>query len=230
MAKGKMSFSNLVIVIIAGMVVSTSFAGLLEIKEMQFSFQDLPYYSNQTLGFNQASTIAGDVAIPTGPGTVDYAYTIQGAVVALSGMDLVGGLGTNTGTFGGPAILTVTGDLVKTSTETSLTGGAVVLFEAEMIQDTLTMTEVLTDFAAGGAFFNTIGGALLTGVADGAMTLVLEDFEMGLWGKQTQVLFGAENAMTPPLAQLQITTDAVPEPATLALLSVGLLAVVRKRK
>ena len=68
------------------------------------------------------------------------------------------------------------------------------------------------------------------GVADGADTLILEEFEMGLWGKNVPVWFGAENAMTPELAQLQITTDAVPEPATMMLLGLGGLLVARKRK
>jgi hypothetical protein len=194
---------------------------------MQFSFEDLPYYSNQTLGFSQSASLDGSVAIPTGPSTVDWAYTIQNAQVTLSGMSLAGGFGTAAGTFDGPATLTVTGHLIKTDTLADLTG-AVTLLVATMDSASLGMSEQFSQFASGSALFTTTGGALFGGIVDGGNTVVLEDFGMSLWGSGVDVLFG-DNAMTPPNASVQITTDAIPEPATMGLLAMGLLILSRKR-
>ena len=225
MEKGKLA--RLVVLITVCLFVSTSFAGTVEIKEMQFSFIGLPYYSNQTLGFSKGTSFVVDIAIPTGPSTVDYAYTIQNAIVTLSDMSLTGGLGTSTGTFDAPATLTVTGNLLNDAS-TDLTGN-VTLLVATMDSASLVMAEVFSRFASGAALFTTTGGALFGGVADGGDTLVLEDFGMGLWGSGVNVLFGG-NAMSPYTAGVQITTDAVPEPATMGLLAMGLLILSRKRK
>jgi len=216
------------LLVLVGLLISPTFGAMIEIKEMQFSFIGLPYYSNQTLGFSAGTSLAGDVAIPTGPSTVDYAYTIQNAVVTLSNMSLTSGAGTSTGTFDGPATLTVTGNLIKKATAANLTGN-VTLFEAQMDSSDLVMQQVYSQFAAGSALFTTTSGALFDGVADGDDTVYLEDFGMGLWGSGVTVLFG-DNSMTPYNAGIQITTDAIPEPATIGLLSMGMLSLLRKRR
>lgn len=107
--QGILKHSSLALLVIVAMLISPVIGSLVEVKEMQFSFLGLPYYSSQTLGFSASSSIVGDVAIPTGPSTSVYAYTIQNAVVTLSNMTLASGIGTNTATFSGPATLTVTG-------------------------------------------------------------------------------------------------------------------------
>ncbi len=223
MKRGRMAFSGLVVLIVVCVCISSSYAGTVEIKEMQFSFIGLSYYSNQTLGFSQGTSLVADIAIPTGPDTVDYAYTIQDAVMTLSNMSLTDGFDTAAGTFDGPATLTVTGNLIN-STSTNLTGN-VTLLVASMDSSNLVMSEVFSQFAAGSALFTTYGGALFDGVADGGDTLVLRDFGMGLWGSGVDVLFG-NNSMSPPTAGVQIT---IPEPATMGLLSMGMLILLRKR-
>ena len=231
MKKGKMLVSSLMVLVTACLCVSTSFAGMVEIKEMVFSYNaGLPYYSNETLGFSQSTSIVGDVAIPTGPGTVEWAYSIQNAVVTLSDMSLVSGFNTTTGTFdGSAAMVTVTGNLIKNSNSADLTGN-VTLLEASMDSSTFEMSEIFSQFASGSTTFTTDGGALLAGVLDGDDTVVLEEFGMGLWGTGVNVLFGA-NSMSPYTAGVQITTDAlVPEPATMGLLSLGMLILSRRRK
>ena len=217
--------SILVVLIIALLCVSASFADMVEIKEVQFSFIGLPYYSSQTLGFSQAPSLVGDAAIATGPGTVDYAYSIKDAVVTLSDMALVSGYGTSAGSFGGPATLTVTGKLIKNATSADLTGN-VTLLVATMSSPSLDVCEVFSQFASGAALFSTTGGELFGGVADGANTLFVGDFGMGLWGSGVDVLF-ADNSMAPYNAGVQITT---PEPATIGLFSMGMLILLRKRK
>lgn len=224
MKNGNIAKVSLVLIVA---VVASSFAGTIEIKEMQFSFVDLPYYSSQTLGFSQGTALAGDVAIPTGPGTVDWAYTIQDAVVTLSNMPLIAGLNTSSGTFSGPATLTVTGSLISSSG--ALTANTTLLI-AQMDSATFLMQQAFPGFASGLGFFTTTGGALFGGVSDGSNQVVLKGFEMGLWGSGTSVLFGASNSMTPDTAGIQITTDAIPEPATLGLLSLGMLLISRKRR
>lgn len=217
-----------VALLIVGLLISPTFGSMIEVKEMQFSFIGLPYYSSQTLGFSASTSLAGDVAIPTGPSTAVYAYTIQNAVVTLSNMSLSSGFGTSAGTFDGPATLTVTGNLVKKSTSTNLTGN-VTLFEAQMDSSSLAMQQIYNQFAAGSALFTATSGALFDGVADGDDTIYLEDFGMGLWGSGVNVLFG-DNSMSPYTAGVQITTDAVPEPATIGLLAMGILSLLRKRR
>jgi hypothetical protein len=220
--------SGLALVVFTCLFCSSSFASI-GIKEMQFSFRNLPYYSNQTLGFSQGTSLSADVGIPTGPSTVDYAYAISNGVVTLSNMSLTSGVGTKTGTFSGPATLTVTGNLIKKATSADLTGN-VTLFVAQMDSSSMVMTEVLSKFASGSALFTPVSGALFTGVTDGSQTIVLPDFTMGLWGKGVTVLFGAANSMTPTTASVQITTDAVPEPLTISLLAAGMLVLSRKQK
>lgn len=226
--KEKVVHSSLVVFLLTCLLGSSAFASI-GIKEMQFSFRNLNYYSSQALGFSQGTSLSADVAIPTGPGTVDYAYAISNAVVTLSTMPLTNGVGTNTGTFSSPATLTVTGNLIKKSTSADLTGN-VTLFVATMDSSSMVMTEALSKFATGSALFTPTGGALFTGVADGSITLVLPEFTMGLWGRGVTVLFGAANSMTPTTASVQITTNAVPEPLTISLLAAGMLALSRKRK
>jgi len=231
MEKGKIGFATLMVLITACLFASASFAGTVEIKEMQFSFTSLPYYSNQTLGFsNQATSLVADVAIPTGPSTVDWAYSIQNAVVSLSGMPLVSGVNTSSGTFGGPATLTVTGSLISSSG--ALTANTTLLI-AQMDSATFMMQQAFPGFASGLGMFTTTGGALFGGVDDGSNKVVLKGFEMGLWGSGTSVLFGASNSMTPDTAGIQITTDAIPEPATLGLMvgvGGGMLFLRRRRQ
>jgi len=197
----------------------------IQVQQMQFSFEDLPYYSNQTLGFDQATTLNADVAIYT---TGVYAYTITDAVVSLSDMALTSGGGT-TGTFAGPATLTVTGNLIKNSTAASLTSGSVTLLVATMDADSFVMSQVFDYYAAGSALFTPTGGALLGGVADGSDLVKISNFGMGLWGYGTNVLFGTNNSMTPDEAGVQINAQ-IPEPLTISLLSMGLLILSRRRK
>jgi len=233
MEKGKeKKVTYLFVLLAACLLVVPSVAGTVEIKEIQFSFIGLPYYSQQTLGFSQAAEFDGSVAIPTGSDTVDYgAYTISGAVVTLSSTALSDGYDTSTGTFDGPITLTITGTLYDVQTLTAITGN-VVLLEASMDSDSLVMEEVFTNFASGSALFTTTGGALYLGnggVVNGDEVLYLDDFGMGLWGSGVTVLFG-DDSMTPYNASLQITTNAIPEPATLGLLSIGTIFLARKRK
>lgn len=214
---------SLVFFVLTCLVVSPVFAAI-QVQEMQFSFEDLPYYSGQTLGFSQATTLNADVAIYT---TGDYAYTISNPVVTLSDMSLTGGFGTSTGTFGGPATLTVTGNLIKNSTAVDLTGN-VTLLVASMDTGSFVMSELFSEYAAGSALFTPTGGALFGGVTDGSDLVKLSNFAMGLWGYGTDVLFG-NNSMTPPDASVQISAQ-IPEPLTLSLLSAGLLILSRRRK
>ena len=230
MKRGKIIVSSLIMLVIVLSCMSVSDAGMVEIKEISFSFDILPYYSNPTLGFSQGTSLVADVAIPTGPATVDWAYTIRNAVVTLSDMDKEPGSTATTGIFGGPATLTVEGNLVSNATSTDLTGN-VILFEAVMDSSELIMSEIFSEYCSGGAVFTTSGGLLKTGVADpdAGNTVFLEEFGMGLWGYGGVVNFDA-SSMTPDEAGVLITTDAVPEPATLGLLSMGLVILSRKRK
>jgi hypothetical protein len=225
--KEKVVHSGLAVFLLTCLLFSSAFASL-GIKEMQFSFENLPYYSNQMLGFSQGTSLSADVAIPTGPSTVEYAYSIRNAVVTLSNMPLTLGYGTNSGTFSGPATLTVTGRLIKNATLTDLTGN-VTLFVAQMDSASLVLSQIFANYADGAALFTPTSGALVSGVADGSVTLVLPEFAMGLWGWGANVSF-ANNSMSPPNAGVQITTDAVPEPMTLSLLSAGIFMLSRKWK
>lgn len=225
--KEKVVHLSLVVFLLTCLSFSSAFASL-GIKEMQFSFENLPYYSNGTLGFSQGTSLSADVAIPTGPSTVDYAYSIRNAVMTLSNMPLTAGYGSESGTFSGPATLTVTGRLIKNATLADLTGN-VTLFVAQMDSASIVMSEIFDTYAEGAALFTPTSGALVSGVADGSITLVLPEFAMGLWGMGADVWF-ADNSMTPADAGVLITTDAVPEPMTLTLLSAGILMLSRKRK
>jgi hypothetical protein len=217
--------SSLAVFVYTCLLFSTAFASI-GIKEMQFSFENLTYYSNQVLGFSQGTSLAGDVGILTGS-TVNYDYRIGNAVVNLSNMPLTAGYSTSSGTFPGPATLTVTGNLIKKATSTDLTGN-VTLLVAQMDSPSLVMSEVFIDYAEGAALFTPTSGALFDGVADGADMIVLPEFAMGLWGWGVNVMF-ADNSMRPTDAGIQITTN-VPEPVTLSLLSAGILVLSRKRR
>ncbi|MHC4951038.1 MAG: PEP-CTERM sorting domain-containing protein [Planctomycetota bacterium] len=226
MKRGKIVFSKLVVLIIAFSCVSASFAGMVEVKEMSFTFSPLPYYSSKTLGFGSgtAGNTDADVAVPTAPG---YTYSVRDAVVTLSNMALTGGVGTPTGTFAGPGTLTVTGRLLN-DVGTDLTGDTILL--VAQMDSPLVLGEIFSQYTSSVTPFTTTSGALFDGVVDGADTLFLEDFAMGLWGHGVDVLFGETNSMSPTTAGVQITTDAIPEPATMGLLSMGMLILSRRRK
>ena len=226
MKRGKRVSSSLVVLIIAFSCVSGSYAGMVEIKEMSFTFSPLPYYSSQTLGFSSgtAGNSDADVAIPTAS---EYTYRVRDAVVTLSNMALTSGINTTEGTFSGPGTLTVTGRLLNDS-DVDLTGDTTLL--VAQMDSPLILGEIFSQYTSSVTPFTTTSGALFDGVEDGGDTLFLEDFAMGLWGHGADVLFGESNSMSPTTAGVQITTDAVPEPATMGLLSMGMLILSRRRK
>jgi hypothetical protein len=223
MRKENVVHSIAAVVLLTCLLFSSAFASI-QVKEMAFSFENLKYYSNQALSFSQGTFIVADVGIAAGSG-VSYDYTITNAVVTLGTMPLTGGYGTNSGTFSSPATLTVTGNLIKNATSTDLTGN-VTLLTAQMDSATMVISQVFSKYASGDAMFSPIGGALFAGVDDGAEKIVLQPFSMGFWAWGTTVLF-ADNTMTAPEAGIQIS---VPEPLSITLLAVGMLAVSRKRK
>ena len=219
-SKGKVFHSSAAFMLLTCLLVSSAFA-TIQVKEMAFSFENLKYYSNKTLGFSQSAFVNADVAVASG----SYDYTITNAVVTLSNMPLTAGYGTNSGTFSSPATLTVTGNLIKNATSADLTGN-VTLFTAQMDSATMVISQIVSKYASGDAMFSPVSGALFTGVTDGADVIVLQPFSMGMSVLGTTVLF-ADNTMTALEAVMQIS---VPEPLTITLLAAGMLAVSRKRK
>lgn len=199
------------------------------VQDIQFSFAESLFYSgaDQAFTFSEAA-VTGELNLPGGP---LYGYSIHSAMVsftdsALISDDSAGGVAS--GTFAGGITLTVTGRVVENATNTEYAPAGSTLIVATMDDGTWVIEEPHNNFAVGHAQFTTTDGLLYSGLEAGDVTMTMEEFVMGFYTLTTGELthFGDDDiAGMAPAIHLHI-----PEPATLSLLSLGVLALSRKRK
>ena len=210
---------------IGAVVAPSSYAGI-EIADMQFSFNTAQFYEGdtQTFSFDEPVQGLGLINILTSETETDWEYEVHGGTATLSSSAYSPG----DGTFAGSITLTITGTVKDQSANTVASG---TLIEATMVETSwsfnqLSSTTLISDPPV---TFEATGGALF-GEENGS-GIYIDQFSM--YFLATTVLdfdgFDADDASG--LVRMQMETDAfVPEPATLALLSLGTVVLARKRR
>lgn len=209
------------------LLLSPCFAALYQVQDVQFTFGAGTYYqgATQQFVFNQ-NALTGDLSVLKNLTETDYEYSIHNAAVTISPCGLL----SAPGTFAGGVILTVKGQLVDNATNTAYSLAGDTLLTATMNDAVWDISEPFSYYVYGGGTFSPTGGLLYAGLDAGGNTVKVTDFVFGFFAVSTLGgSFGTKD-VSAMQSSIQLHSDVVPEPATIALLSIGMVCLTRRQK
>lgn len=240
--KTKRKYAGLAVIVVFFLVFCTYTTGaIIPVQDISMSFPIAFFYQGGSPGYfhlTNTNTIVGNFQT-LGAAGYDYAFD---ATVNVTHCDLKENTGTGgwaSGNFYGGATLTVTGDLWDVSDPSTLLVSGGTILEALMVP-TASETWVLSEIGGNPGdldatvYFTPVAlnGGLGSGIElPNGDELVISDFRADFGFPNVMPVdpssFGTMGyyAMS---STLQIT--AIPEPATLALLAIGALGVIKRKK
>ena len=213
---------------------------IISVQDISMSFPVAYFYEGGSPGYfhlTDTPTVVGNLQIVGAPG-YDYAFSARVTVTHSNLKENTGSGGWASGNFYGGATLTITGDLWHVDDDTTLLVDNGTILEAVMVPDA-TETWVLSEIGGNPRdidatiYFTPSGENGLNPGIDllNGDDLVIGGFRADFGFPNVQPIDPTSFGMIDYFAvasTLQIT--AVPEPATLVLLAIGGLSMVRRKR